>query len=330
MTISSVPGNPTRFLQGQHVSDTRNLALDIFGGEVITAFDLATITADKVQTRTLSGGARSARFPKTWKATAGYHAAGQEMLGDPIATGEISITVDDILVAHTALYDLDEMLSHFDVRSQFSNELGRALARVYDKNNFRQIALSARRAADGPFPGGSRVASDSLKAASGVYDGKAWFDAIRQANVALFNKDVPEDQPRYCVVNRDIFEAIRYAKDASGNYMLLNREIGATGAGPQDRAMSLDVDGVTVMPSRNLPSTNETADTSVYSKYRSDYSKTLGLLWTPMAVANVKMREVSLETERDVRRLETFLVANTLVGHGTLRAECSFELASAT
>lgn len=59
---------PSRFLQGQAAgtttSEMRTLALDIFGGEVITAFDLATITADKVQTRTLSGGMRSARFPK--------------------------------------------------------------------------------------------------------------------------------------------------------------------------------------------------------------------------------------------------------------------------
>jgi hypothetical protein len=184
--MSSVVGAPTRFLQGQHPTDTRSLALDVFGGEVLTAFDLATVTLDKVQTRTLSGGARSARFPKTWKATAGYHTAGQEMLGDPIATGEITISVDDILVSHVSIYDLDEMLTHFEVRSQFSAELGRGLGRVYDKNNFRQLVLAARAAAAGPFPGGTVIASDTLKATAGVFDGAAWIAQIRAANLALF------------------------------------------------------------------------------------------------------------------------------------------------
>ena len=156
---------PSRFLQGQAsgstLSDMRTLALDIFGGEVITAFEMALIAADKIQNRTLSGGMRSARFPKIWKATAEYHTAGKELLGNEIETGEISITPDEILVAHTAIYDLDDMLSHFDVRSQFATELGTALARVYDKNIFRQIVLAARTASDGPFPGGNVITDAS-------------------------------------------------------------------------------------------------------------------------------------------------------------------------
>jgi hypothetical protein len=332
MPISTIAGAPTRFLQGQSGSDTRNLALDIFGGEVLTAFDLATITLDKVQTRQLSGGARSARFPKTWKATAGYHAAGQEMLGDPIATGEISISVDDILVSHVSIYDLDEMLSHFEVRSQFSTELGRGLSRVYDKNNFRQMILAARTAAVGPFPGGTVIASDTLKATAGVFDGVAWITQIRAANLALFNKDVPEDQPRYLTVQKAIFDAIKWAKDSNGNYLVLNRFLntGTDAGGITQRGDALEIDGVIVMPSRNLPNTNETSDTTVYSKYRADYSKTLGVLWTPMATATVKMKDISLEQERDTRRLENFMVANMLVGHGTLRPECAVEFAAVT
>lgn len=66
--------NPAVFGAGQTAGSTtaeqRELFLDIFGGEVITAFDLATITMDKVQTRTLSGGMRSARFPKINKGLA--------------------------------------------------------------------------------------------------------------------------------------------------------------------------------------------------------------------------------------------------------------------
>jgi hypothetical protein len=321
---------PVRFLAGQSgggsLSNDRTLLLDIFGGEVITAFDFATITVDKVQTRTLSGGMRSARFPKIWKATAEYHVAGRELLGNEIETGEITITPDEILVAHTAIYDLDEILSHFEVRSQFSNELGRALARVYDKNNFRQIIKAARTPVDGPFPGGDSVVDANL-VNTGSIDGADWIDAIRAANKKLFNKDVPESEPRYLVVNWDVFDAIKYAKDANGNYIVLNRDIQGIPAsgGIAHRDETLVIDGVTIFKSRNMPTANETNDTDVYAKYRADYSKTTGILWTPMAVANVKMKDISLEQTRDVRRLEDFMVASMLAGHGTLRPECAIE-----
>jgi len=329
-----VDSTPSRFLQGQATgsttADMRTLALDIFGGEVITAFDLAVVTVDKVQTRTLSGGARSARFPKIWKATAEYHVAGKELLGNEIETGEISITPDELLVAHTAIYDVDEMLSHFEVRSQFSAELGRALARVYDKNNFRQIALAARTAGVGPFPGGSKIV-DAALVNTGTINGVDWIDAIRSANRTLFNKDVPESEQRFMVVNWDVFDAIKFAKDANGQYLVLTNQLNGSPStgGIAGRDETLTIDGVTIYRSRNMPNTDESADASVYSKYRADYSKTTGVLWTPMSVANVKMRDITLEHTRDVRRQENFMVASMLAGHGTLRPECAIEFATA-
>lgn len=322
--------NPTRFLKGQTAGATlaeqRTLALDVFGGEVFTAFDSSTVFADKVQNRTLGKGAgRSARFPKVWKALAEYHKAGQEMLGNAIETGEIAITVDEILVAHTAIYDLDEVLTHFDVRSQFTSELGRALAKIYDQNIARSLILAARTAGVGPFPGGS-VVTDAALTNSGVIDGAAWIDGIRHANGLLYDKDVPEDMPRFLAVNRPVFEAIKYAKDSNGNYLVLNRDFGHSGAGGlENRAETMSIDGVTIIKSRHLPKTDESADASVYTKYRANYANTTGVLWTPMAAASVKLMDITLETERDVRRQEDFMVSKMLAGHGTLRPECAVE-----
>lgn len=320
---------PSRFLQGQAagstLNDMRTLALDIFGGEVLTAYDLALQFADKVQNRTLGGGARSARFPKIWKASGEYHVAGKELLGNEIETGEITITPDELLVSHTAIYDLDDMLSHFDVRSQFAKELGNALARINDKNIARQLVLAARTAANGPFPGGN-VIVDAALTNTGAIDGNAWISGIKAANRALFNKDVPETEVRYMAVNWDVFDAIKYAKDAQGRYVLLNRDnIGAQSAGLAGRDETLHVDGVVIFKTRNMPTVNEAADANVYTKYRADYSKTTGILWSPMAVASVKMRQVTLENTRDVRRQENFMVASSLAGNGTLRPETAVE-----
>lgn len=329
MATSTDNSNPTRFLTGQSGTDTRALSLYQFGGEVLAAFDLATGFRDHIQTKALPKGAKGWKFPKTWKATAEYHTPGKELMGNDIQTGEITITPDDLLVAHTAITDIDEMLSHFEVSGQFSTELGRALARVYDKNAARQVILAARTAADGPFPGGSAVADNALKASAGVYDGKAWIDAIKVANEALFDKDVPEELPRMMVVNSmSLFNAIKYAKDSSGNYLLLNRDLNSdvtAGGGITGRKRMIEVDGVTIIPSRNMPNTNESSDTNVYPKYRADFSKTLAVMWCPMAAAAVNLRDVTLETTRDVRRQENFMVASMLSGFGTLRPECAYE-----
>lgn len=317
---------PARFGQGQHVSDDRNLFLKMFGGEVLAAFTEKVFMRDKVMVKPIVAG-KSFQFPKTWKATAEYHTAGQEMLGNDIDTTEITVTVDGKLVAHTAIYDLDQKMSHFDVTGEFSAELGRALARVWDRNAQRQIILAARTAADGPFPGGT-VVTDAALTTSGAIDGEAWIDAVREANIQLFNKDVPEDLPRYMVVNRAVYDAIKYAKDANGRYLVLSRDLnGASAGGVPGRAESLEIDGVTIMACRTLPNTNETADNSVFSKYRANYSKTSGILWIPQSVGVVELQGVAMETERDIRRQEDFMVASMAVGAGTVRPEGAVEFA---
>jgi hypothetical protein len=322
--------NPARFGYGQSVSDDRNLFLKIFGGEVLTAFTEKVWTLDKHKTQNITSG-KSAQFPKTWKASSEYHTAGREMLGNDIDTSEVVVTVDGLLVSHTAIYDLDAKMAHFDVTSEFSSELGRELARAYDKNVMRAIILAARTAADGPFPAGNTVTDASL-AASGTIDGKAWIDAIRQANIDMFNKDVPEDMPRFMAVNANVFDAIKYARDANGQYLVLHREINPTGSNAQavaGRAQQMEIDGVTIGRLRTIPNTDESASATVYPKYRANFSTTTGILWTPMAVGTVKLMDVAMETERDVRRQEDFMVAKMAVGTDALRPECAVEFKTA-
>ena len=323
--------SPVRFGKGASSPvENRELFLSVFGGEVLTAFDNATVTLDKHFVKSVPGGAKSYRFPKTWKASAEYHTPGTELLGNDLSTSEQIITVDDILVSHYAIADLDRILSHFDMRSVISAEMGRALAKVFDKNVFRQLILAANTAAASPFPGGTVTTDTGLAASGGVYSGIEYIEAIRTANIGLFNKDVPEDMPRYAAVSVEVFDAIKYAKDSSNNYLVLNRDFGHGGAGGIDaRAEMMNIEGVTIVKSRNIPTTDESSDTSVYSKYRSDFQNTAVVMWCPQSVATVKMLDISMETERDVRRLEDFLVSKMFVGHGTLRPEMAVVLKSA-
>lgn len=56
--------SPARFLGGQTGVTNRELGLSIFGGEVLSAFDLAVTTAGKVTSKGVKKGSVSARFPK--------------------------------------------------------------------------------------------------------------------------------------------------------------------------------------------------------------------------------------------------------------------------
>lgn len=323
--MAGVTSTPARFGYGQSTSDDRNLFLKVFGGEVLTAFTEKVVTLDKHVVRNIEFG-KSAQFPKTWKATSAYHEAGQQLLGNDIDTTEVTITIDGLLVSHTAIYDLDEKMSHFDVTSEFSQELGRSLAREFDKNVLRQIVLAARTSADGPFPAGNTITDSALVNSSiASTTGKAWIDHIREANIALYNKNVPEDMPRYLVVNADVFDAIKYAVDSSHGYLVINRDFGEQAGGVAGAGNVIQIDGVQIIRSNLMPTANETSDTSVYSKYRANYSTTTGIMWCPEAVGTLKLMDLAMETERDVRRQEDFMVAKMAVGHGVLRPELAVE-----
>ena len=136
--------------------------------------------------------------------------------------------------------------------------------------------------------------------------------------------------PRYLAVTTEVFDAIKYAKDSNGQYLILNRDFQAdTAGGISSRGETIKIDGVTVVKSRNIPNSDESAATGVYSKYRADFQNTVGVMWCPQAVATVKLMDISMENERDVRRLEDFMVAKMFVGHGTMRPEMAVEFKTA-
>lgn len=84
-------------------------------------------------------------------------------------------------------------------------------------------------------------------------------------------------------------------------------------------------ENVTIMSTNLLPQTDQSADVTVWSKYRANFVKTSAVMWTPDAVGVLTLKGVSIETTRDVRRQENFMVATVASGHGTLRAECAVE-----
>lgn len=332
------PSAPTRF--GTDVADTSDetgLFLKVFGGEVFAAFSEAVITADKHFVREIASG-KSAQFPKTWKVDAAYHTAGQEMLGQDTDETERVISIDGLLVSHIGIYDLDEAMSHFDVRSRYTEELGRALARVFDENVFRTIIKTARAdtslsgaSSTTPFPDGKVILSaetliDGTLAAAGA--GNDWWQALRVMRIDANEKNIPASDPLYVALPPDTFDSLKYAQraDAAANpFILANNDLSFGGQGSAGNTQMLMVDGITVMMSNLIPQSDDSANSDVKAKYRADFSTTLGLGWHPDGVGTVKLIGMGLETERDGRRQEDFIVAKMAVGHGPVRNEGTYE-----
>lgn len=330
MGFTTDAGNPVVIGQINGTGDDRALFLKQFGGEVLTALTANTITAGKTREKSIGAG-KSWQFPRTGVSTAEYIVRGQEMLGNGFLSDEVTVTVDAPLTASHALWDMDVLMSHYDARAPITAEMGAVLARTVDQNVFRSVILAARTPASAAIPGsgGTKIVDPLALNTAGVL-GLDWMNAIRKAKLALFAKNVPVGAPIFMTVNYIVFDAIKYAKDAAGNHLNLNSMISYAAAGEGSTVTeAIRFEGVTIVPSNLLPSTNETAVTSVYAKYRSNYAATTGIMWLPDAVASLSLLDVTVEQTRDVRRQEDFMVAKVMKGHGTLRSEFAVEFATA-
>lgn len=181
-------------LNGTGLTDAQFLKL--FTGEVLTAFAENNIMKGLHRERTITHG-KSASFPTIWKASAEYHKPGTPILGNnKILHGERIIHIDDLLTSSVFIYDLDEAKNHYEIRGDYSREVGAALAREYDQKTMRVACLAARTAGTVTGePGGSAYASanfatDGKKLAGGIFTCAQTFD----------EKDVPDKNDRVVVV----------------------------------------------------------------------------------------------------------------------------------
>ena len=68
------------------------------------------------------------RFPVTWKGGSSYHTPGAELLGTKVNHNEVTISLDDMLVADRFIADIDEAMNHYDIRSIYAEDVSDALA----------------------------------------------------------------------------------------------------------------------------------------------------------------------------------------------------------
>lgn len=297
--------------------------LKVFAGEVLTAFRKATVFENLHKVRTISSG-KSAQFPIIGLNSAAYHTPGNMIIGNQQKVAEAVINVDDKLVSSVFLPDIDEAKNHYDVRSQFSAEMGNALAYTFDKNVAAMIANAARTAThfNTDLPGGTRIkiVATSKAAITGAQLATALFSAAQKMD----ENNLPEDGRYCCLAPAEYYKLVQQTD-------VINRDWGGQGAYADGTV--LRVAGIDIIKSNHLPTSNRAAATGENNTYAANFTDSVALVWNPGAVGTVKLMDLKMETTgSDVHALwqGTFMVASMACGSGILRPDCAIEIYTAT
>lgn len=324
------------------------LFLKVFSGEILTAFDESNVAKDLIMTRTISSG-KSAQFPVTGKAEAKYHVPGDDLLNptgsatdylSQIAHNEKVINIDDMLVASTLIPRIDEVKNHYDLRSIYGKELGKALAKRLDIQILKTLfaaGLTTTPNYTGGHTGTELLGADTMTAGGLV-------DALFECARSLDEKEVPSDD-RFAILT-----PFQYYKLLTADNVAINKD---TSSGSADAAKGniVEVAGIRLYKSPHLAGVqvavgSQTPDdanvanspfagTAVANDdagYNADLAgvREIGsgqddnvgfVAGHSSSVGCVKLLDLATESEYLIERQSTLFVAKYAMGLGVLRPE---------
>ena len=203
-------------------SGSDNLFLKVWSGEVMATYNAATVLKERHRVRTISSG-KSAQFPAIGKLDASYHAPGELILGQDGVHGEKVITIDDLLVTSTFISNIEEAKNHYDVRSEYTVQMGQALAQTYDRQLFAAAVKATRAGTAGVAGQGAaeKIAIGTSPSAATIVSN------LYTAAQKLDEKNVPAEG-RTAFVPPSVYYAL--VQDTS----VMNRDYGAYGGSVTD------------------------------------------------------------------------------------------------
>jgi hypothetical protein len=358
MAIMSSDGAPASRLgvdaNSASNSNTGNeaLFLKVFSSEILTAFEEHNCMKDLHTIRTISSG-KSAQFPVSGVAEAVRHVPGQSLVEkastylSDIGHTERTISIDDMLVSSAFVANVDEMRNHYDVRSIYSAEIGKALAKAFDIQAMKTLYAAAKSAASisGQTSGGTVISST----ASGGLDSVAEIiDSLYTVAQTLDEKDAPSDG-RFAIVTPGT-----YYKLFTADHLAINKDFANAGNADAAKGTILDVAGIRLYKSNHLKSVADLGDKSSVTTgadidgvknnvfddsgfggsdggdgYMGNFANltdgtNYGILaGTKDAIGTVKLLDLATESEYQIERQGTLFVSKFILGTGVLRPECA-------
>ena len=299
------------------------LFLKVFAGEVITSFDRASKTQGADMVRSISNG-KSASFPVMGRIGAEYHAVGAEILGSAVNSAEKVITINDLLISSVFVSNIEEAKNHWDVRSAYSTEMGRALSFQKDKHILQTIGQATLASAN--VTGGDatpNITNTGIASSTDATAANAMIDAIFAAAKELDANYVPSEG-RKCFMRLEEYYKLANATNAV-NVDFSGGANGGVASGKVAKIAGIELVPVPHFVSGNVTATTEKGSATNGGSFPQAVNLTnfVALVSHPSAVGTVKLMDLAVEKEYDIRRQGTLMVAKYSMGHGVLRPEAA-------
>ncbi len=287
----------------------RDLAIKVFSGEVLTAFETSNIFLSKVQNRTIASG-KSASFAVIGKYASAVdtHVPGTDITPNLINAGERVIEIDDLKYASVFVDNFEEAMQHYETRSQYSTEMGRRLSKTVDLAVIAQLdACVAGTANAGDTNGGegqpaaqTAIAIGTIAAgtANGL-KGDAILAALFDADTAMEEDDIPGD---------------RSVVMSPKNYNRLVQS-GAVNKDMTTNNGGLDSGIVTKIAGHNIMVSNNVGVNDIY-------------MFTQNAVGVVKLLDIKSEVNYIPEKLGDLMTSSYAMGFGVLNNGCVVKMST--
>lgn len=348
--------------------DIRALLLKIFSGEVIKIFDYETTLINKVRNRSVAPGTKTVQFPLITNATAKYHTPGDSLMLDAgylnqFKTTERLIALDRLLTSSVFIDQLEESLTHFDARSEYTRQMALAMAYIRDKQLFSLI-LKAAKTSCGTFDseyglgalatayGGSMVRGHIVTTgvALGSLSTSDIVEAIFTCARVMDEKNIPKTG-RWAALPPELFYKIALNPNVA-QYSLINKDLGGeNGSLAQGPNAILKIAGISIVetnfalfagqtaagkPYNSVPGISDTSNkpstaggSPVLMTDANDYTaaanvtKLQMLVWHQDCLAAVQWQGMTTEAQYMIEYQGDLLVTKQVVGQEVLRPECA-------
>lgn len=319
--------------KGMSAGDKLALFLKVFGGEVLTAFTRTSVTMNKHLVRSIQSG-KSAQFPVLGRTKAAYLQPG-ENLDDKrkdMKHTEKTINIDGLLTADVLIYDIEDAMNHYDVRSEYTAQLGESLALAADGAVLAEMAkLCNLPAASNENIAGLGTASvlevgtaadlqgDQVKL------GQAIIAQLTLARARLTKNYVPSAD-RTFYTTPDNYSAILAAlmPNAANYQALIDPSTGSI-----RNVMGFEVIEVPHLTAGGAGNDREDATSEQKHAFPATaigndkvaLDNVVGLFCHRSAVGTVKLKDMALERARRANYQADQIIAKYAMGHGGLRPE---------
>lgn len=320
MSVFSQPG-----LDSKDGSSTAlKMFLTQFGGEVLTAYRRTRKTLGRHMEINIQNG-KAAEFPVMGRKVAKYLAPGKSLDDQRVAEQQTTkkIFIDGLLTSDCLIPDIYDAMNHYEIRGEYSAQMGEALAMAADGSVIAEIAKLAvanQENLPGLGKGGvlSRTVAGGMSSESEAL-GKAIISMLLEAKTKMSNNYVP-NEGRVCYMAPVAVNALVASKDA------INKDFGAVATivdATVTRVAGIDIVEVPALTVGGTDNSNVLqGDGHVFpAEYKDKCAFVIG---HRSSVGTLTLRSLEIEHARRTEYQADQIVAKCLIGHGGLRPEACF------